>query len=337
MNDRELNEKLKAAKEEADRFFAAWKFNPYRKMIYRRLENPDNYTDSDAFNSPWRLVFNKKVVLASLLLILLALNLFNFSPFKQSPNIGVPISQQPIRFGDNSTTKWVSFFRLDEPDRSKNSLLAVIWDSSPDGDYKMIYSSLLENCDIPHPVSVMDFPGSSSKLLLISSGNKNSGHLHYRLIEYDDSSRAFVTYLEQDFVPYGKVNIEEGIIVEERTVPGIYSAQENEFPRSKGKTVVTRLVPYKIDSKGNLILPTDYIRLNRGDYLTFIGYNTGQHLKITLAGRILDNLHYESFYLTDMPYIQLHAVNPGKGVIILETDMKSGPRKELKLEIEERR
>ncbi|NPV43186.1 MAG: hypothetical protein HPY70_04285 [Firmicutes bacterium] len=201
----------------------------------------------------------------------------------------------------------------------------------------MIYSSLLENCDIPHPVSVVDFLGSSSKLLLISSGNKNSGHLHYRLIEYDDTSRAFVTYLEQDFVPYGKVNIEEGIIVEERTVPGIYSAQENEFLRSKGKTVVTRLVPYKIDSKGNLILPTDYIRLNRGDYLTFIGYNTGQHLKITLSGRILDNLHYESFYLTDIPYIQLHAVNPGKGVIILETDMKSGPRKELKLEIEERR
>lgn len=337
MNDRELNEKLKAAKEEADRFFAGWKFSPYRKMVYRRLENPDYYTGKGLFNSLWGMVFNKKVVLASLLAILLVLNLFNLFPFKQSPDIGVPIAQQPVSLGDNSTTKWVSFFRLDKPDRSKYSLLAVIWDSSPDGDYRMIYSSLLENCDIPHPVSVMDFPGNSSKLLLISSGNKNLGHLHYRLVEYDDSSKAFVTYLEQDFVPYGKINIEEGIIVEERTVPGIYLSRGNETPPSEEKTVVTRFIPYKIDSRGNLVLPTDYVRLNRGDYLTFIGYNDGQYLKINLAGRILENMHYENFPLTGMPYTRLHAINPGKGVIILETDRIRGQGKELTVEIEEGR
>lgn len=335
MNDRELDERLKIASSEAEQFFSRWSFEPYRKLVQKRIEN--GYLNTKRFDrifppgTAWR---NKAVLigLSLLLFIPLVFSVFSSALNRHPQQAGVPIAQHPIKLGDHYDTQWVSFFRLDKPDHNRHNLLAVIWETNAADNYRMVYSSLLEDSDIPNPVSTLDFPESSNKLALISSKNREQGYLHYRLIEYNN--RAFVTYLEQDFVPDGKVDIKEGIIVEERTVSDIRLPKENRSSISKGMTIVTRFIPYKIDSDGNLILSTDHVKLNWGDYLTFVGYNTNRQIKISFIGEILERLCSDNLSGINGYYTQFHAVSPGRGFIILEPDTNKGPGTKLSIEVE---
>ena len=76
--------------------------------------------------------------------------------------MGKPVSQQKINLNDTSyTDNWITFFRINKPDKVLQDNLLRIMGDRKNGDYQMAYSSMFENSSNPEPVKIIDFIMSS--------------------------------------------------------------------------------------------------------------------------------------------------------------------------------
>ena len=116
---------------------------------------------------------------------------------KQQPYgnvVNSPVAEQTISLNgnnslENGSNKYlVSFFPILKPNHEEQSLMIIMWKMDGDGNSEIIYNSLFEKSDEPHPVSTIEFSGADSKLILISSGNRERRYMHYRLVEYSNDT-----------------------------------------------------------------------------------------------------------------------------------------------------
>jgi hypothetical protein len=334
MHDQELEKKLKDARCEADQFFSHWHFNSQREMVHKRVGDQSYGGNKHKSIFPWIVIGKASIVLVSFLFLIwipYRLNILLSTFNGDSSNLGTPLTQQSVTLEQNKSSQWVNFFRLDKPDRKQHNLLAVIWNTNSDGNYKMIYSSLLENSDKPHPVSTIEFPENHNKLALISSSNPKQRHLHYRLIGV--SNDVVKTYWEQDFVPDGKVEVREGMLIERRTVPQVYFKQENMTSLPNHKTVVTYFIPYQINDYGDLVLTTNYVRLGIGEYLAFIGENN-KRIRMSSNEKIIKKLDdNKAVFTTNELRSHFYAFRTGRDILVLEPDTGEGKGQMLQVEV----
>jgi len=274
MKDRELDKKLEQARIEADRFFENLKFAPYRKIVQKKINNSSDGKrrfQIGLLNNKKRIKGVAIIGIFIFLTIFLVPKTWDVYRYRYvSKQMGSPILQQSVKLDNRRLSHWFNFFMLNNPGQKDHNLLAVLWKMEPDGKYKMIYSSLLEETDIPKPPMIMEMPQTNNKFILISSKNKNKEYLHYRLISYEDNT--IKTYLEENFIPDGKIEIKKGTLLEEKVQPDEYLKTKSE-QMSMLRKVVTRFVPYQFTGDGRIILSTNYVKLKKGDYLTLVGDN----------------------------------------------------------------
>lgn len=243
MDDNRLEELLQEAKNQADRFFAGWDLGPSRQKAKSRIQAGD-------FKKSFSLLARREWAKLGLALVFLLLTLFFPYRIRQAKQYAL----QTVTLDERRPSQLVNFVPVTNPAHTGQGLLAVLWGLNPEGQYQVIYSSMFNDSVFPHPVSTLDFPGTPYRMALISSEDSEQKYLHYRLVGYTDQN--VNTILAADYVPGGKLDIEEGKMVEER---------------EDGS--VTHIIPYQIDDKGDLVLSADNIQLQIGEELLLIGFD----------------------------------------------------------------
>lgn len=282
MDDNRLEELLQKAKGESERFFGGWDVDPCRQEVMGRLKR-------EKPNKGFSLVRWGKVAIASACLLVALLVPFTLTKTKQ-------FTPQAITLDKREPAQLVNFVPLASPGQTNHSLLAVLWGVSPEGQYKVVYSSLFNDSAIPHPVYTLDIPGTPYRVALISSEDDQQKYLHYRLIGYTDQS--IDTILAEDYVPGGKLDIDEGKMVEER---------------EDGS--VTHIVPYQIDEEGTLTLSADKVQLQLGEELLLIGLDLSNQVNFSAQEDILQKINEEKE--EDIPKARFSANSVGEECVRL--------------------
>lgn len=264
MNSEYLDKKLKIARNQSEQFFTKFNFEQSRKLVYKRTEDNTNVK----VNLLEKLLNNKLLLKGTVTFFIMIIIVFGARQIGNDCFIenGTPILQQSIQL-DNNTDYLVNYFIVDNPNKD-NNLLAILWKKDLRGDYQVVYSSMMENTNMPNPVTIMNMPFSESKFALVSSRNKDKNFIHYRFIKYSNDS--VMTYLEENYVTEGKIEINNGMLVEERIEPNDYYLQKNNKPISKDSKVYRYFVPVELKSDGNLTLSTNQIKLKEGAILTLL-------------------------------------------------------------------
>jgi len=265
MKDKDLDKILETARNQSEEFFNNFNFEQSRKIVLKKIEN-SNLNKRNFYN---RLLENKifiKGVLATCIIIFVAFISYQIGE-NNFTKIGTPVLQQVVKLDDNENNHLVNYFRVDNPNKG-NNLLAVVWQKDLKGNYQIIYSSILENTDIPNPVTIMNIPFSESKFALVSSSNKDKNFIHYRLIKYNNSNTQ--TYLEENFVPEGKIEINNGMLIEERATPNDYYLQKGNQEILASNKIYRYFIPIELRKDGGVTLTTNKIRLKKGSILTLL-------------------------------------------------------------------
>jgi uncharacterized protein YcfL len=328
MNDRELDQKLKIAKRQADKFFSNWKFEPCTREVEERVNSLSNTSKSKL-----RLKTVSATV-ASLVIILIltfASNKVNLFNNNKASKAGTPILEQLIKLDDYEPAHLINFFQLNNPNGDSQNLLAVLWELDSNGKYQMIYNSILEDVDIPEPVEVMEMPVKHNKLVLISSKNIEQNHLHYRVMSYDNHT--IKTLMEENYVPNGSIEIRNGMIIEKRIEPVKSLNSRSEEPSKEFRQIVTLLVPYQYNEKGDLVLSTNYVRLKRGEYLGFIGSEWDDLYRINYKEKVLKEIGVENNLIKKGLKTKFQAVDLGIEMISIEPKNRTGIAKKLLIEV----
>jgi hypothetical protein len=255
MDDRKLEELLRIAKVESGKFFSDWRFEPLKKEVISRVEN--RRLDRTA---QFTAIRKLGIVLVCILVAVWIPYVLGILPLASHTSI----AQQSINLDDSKPSCLVDFISIDKPDHRGQNIMAVLWGVSPGGDYRVLYNSLFEDSDRPYPVSTIEFPGTGSRLALIYSEDSRQRYLHYRLIGYINES--IKTIIEEDLVQGGKLSIKDGVLIEKRTASNSVDGDLN-----YEKSIVTYIIPYLIDGRGELILSADRLQLNVGEQLMLIG------------------------------------------------------------------
>jgi hypothetical protein len=260
-----LDEKLNTGKKEAERFFNKnIDSDRIRKGIYIRLSNDTPRKKNNG------LLYGKIsiTIAACILLLLITPYLSNtFINYENKDMLGEPINQQLISLNEKAN-QLLNFFKIGEPDKKSSNLLAVLWNEDDHGDYRVVYSNLLENSDKPLPVSMILFPDNENHMALIASVNNRENYVHYRVIGYNDNE--VNTYLMQDYVPNGEVTITDNVIKEKRIMPLEYTQEDSQ---DNNIQTITYYIAYTYNELGNLVLSTDHIRINKGEQIVIFGDN----------------------------------------------------------------
>lgn len=324
MDDKQLDEKLKEAKTEAEHFFSEWKFKPYRKIVHLKVANKS--TVPSLLNRPiqWFLIGKICTALSCMFFLLwipYKLDILQFNSQKNSSVTGLSPVQQSVTLSDSKSTHLVDFFPLQRPSLKDPCLLAVMWEVNPDGNYRMVYSSLLEDSDKPYLVSTIDFPGADNRLVLISSNDSEQKYLHYRLIGYGNDT--IKTFWAQDYVPHGQLRIKDGLLIEERSLNSAVKNPVGNIKASKTETVNTYIVPYEVGDSGELHLPTDHIQLKVDDQLLFIGNDNGKQITISSKEDVVKVVNEGNSALGQNSTTRFHASHTGNDSLILATDINN--------------
>lgn len=298
MDERKLEEVLKAAKNEADRFFCKWDTEPFRRKVNMVVRDE---TEQRCFFASCR---------GKLGAVLVCLLLFILIPLKLSDPSAA--GHQTISLDDRKPACLIDFVPIRGPYGAGQSLLVILWEESPEGRYEIVYSSMFHDSSLPRPVYTLDFPGISNRLALISSEDSQGKYLHYRLIGY--SNQAISTILAEDYVPGGKLGIREGRMVAER---------------KDGQ--VTHIIPYQIDARGEVVLSADQVQLQVGEELLLIGFNLPNPVKFLtredLMKRVNDrNAEYASETL-------FRALDTGEDFLELTPDFGPARSKNLLIKV----
>lgn len=264
MKDRELDDKLKIARHQSEQFFTKLNFEQSRKLVYKRIEN-----NSSIKKNLFERFLNKKLLLKGttvFLLFLVVVYSFMQIDNNKHSNRSTPILQQSIELGDNNNYL-ANYFIVDNPN-NVNNLLAILWKKDLNGNYKIIYSSMMENANIPNPVVIMSMPFSESKFALVSSKNEDGNFIHYRFIKYNNDS--ITTYLEENYVPEGKIEINNGMLIEERVEHNDNYFEKNDKITLQNDKIYRYFIPIEFNNDGSFALSTNEIKLKEGSVLTLL-------------------------------------------------------------------
>jgi hypothetical protein len=239
VDEKRLEELLDTAKKEADQFFSGWE----AQLTSLKISHKNGHKLKDKFPQPnWK----------RLGLVFICLLLCLFIPYQVNKSSNA--LPQSIVLDEREPAQLVDFVPIVNPAHSKHSQLAVLWHINPQGQYELVYSSLFNDSVFPKPVSTLAFPDSPYSMALLSSEDGTKKYLHYRLIGY--SQEDVKTFLAEDYVLGGKLNIEDGKMVEERD-----------------DGLVTHIIPCQVDEDGELLLTADQVELQLGEELLLIGLN----------------------------------------------------------------
>jgi hypothetical protein len=309
MRDKELDAKLEQARTEAAKFFAGWSFTPLREKVHRQLKS------TVSFNRRRRLQIGPLVAAALLLVAVFVLRQPGYLPSTPGRLCSIPdrpIAQYTLDLKDGSE-HWLSFFRIVQPNRQDQRLLAVIWgqDTKQPQGYSPLYSSVLGVGGSPGPALPVEFPGSREPWVLILSQNQdlNKPYLHYRALGFDGTQ--VTTYWEQDYVPAGRLEVHSGLIVEWRQARSEFKNLDRPGQPGSDKSdkEVHFLVPYQL-GPDKVIAPTELLQLKTGQYISFIG-NEGE-IRTVVEGTALQRLAQEG----NSP--QFFAAHSGKSIVLLQ-------------------
>lgn len=260
MDEKKVEELLKTAKREADQFFTGWEVKP--ASIKPRHTPFQASLKESFFQLPW-----KKMGFIFVCLLFLMLP---YQVNKSSKTL-----PQAIVLDEREPAQLVDFVPISSPVHSTQSMLAILWNISPEGQYELVYSSVFNDSVFPKPVYTLDFPGSPHRMALISSEDGEKKYLHYRLIGY--SQEDVKTLLAEDYVLGGKLGVVDGKMVEERN-----------------DGLVTHIIPCQIDEKGELLLTADQVELQLGEELLLIGLNFPGRVDFSPGKDVLEEVSNQS-------------------------------------------
>lgn len=301
MDDNRLEELLQEAKSQADRFFAGWDLGPSRQKAKSRIQAGD-------FKKSFSLLARREWAKLGLALVFLLLTLFFPYRIRQAKQYAL----QTVTLDERRPSQLVNFVPVTNPAHTGQCLLAVLWGLNPQGQYQVIYSSMFNDSVLPHPVSTLDFPGTPYRMALLSSEDSEQKYLHYRLIGYADQN--INTIFAADYVPGGKLDLEEGKMVEER---------------EDGS--VTHIIPYQIDDKGDLILSADKIQLQLGEKLLLIGFDLSNQINFIAREEAIRKIDEENE--ADKPKARFAASNVGEDYIRLTPNYNPAKGKTLYIRV----
>jgi hypothetical protein len=151
VDERELDRKLKAARDEADRFFSNWEGDGFRKKVHRRIAGATDGGRWQVRNRIKRLV-PLLCAVAVCIIIVLWLPGLRGGPF---PNIqenggSVPLGNKasvPLNMAKQydasaggQSAHLPDFLPIDRPMDKDYDLLVVIWKDSNKDDYEVVYN-----------------------------------------------------------------------------------------------------------------------------------------------------------------------------------------------------
>jgi len=262
----DLEKDLLKARNESNKFFSKFPCDTLNETIFLKIKN-DRKSRLSKKPLNFRLAA-KLSVLSACCIVLLAVIFslktgFSFDDNKQL-SLGKPVSQQLIKFDNSDLYQWLYFFNINKPDKIDDNLLAVIWNSNTSGDYEMAYSSLLENSNKPCPITTITFPNDQASLVIISSQNDDKKYIHYRVLGYKENE--FMSFIEQNYVTGGKIEVVDGVLKETRLAPNTYINEGDEM-----RQLITYYIPYQSNESGDIILPVKSLKVNKGEFIAIIG------------------------------------------------------------------
>ncbi|MFZ7102409.1 MAG: hypothetical protein ACOWWO_07100 [Peptococcaceae bacterium] len=326
MKDRnDIEKNLAQAKDEADKFFSGFPEEHMHKKVFHNLESPHkNFSGRSCF--PQGLVEKVSAFAICAVVLLAVIVVFSGGLSLEEGKmtaLGQPISQQLLKLDHTDLNQWLHFFKISKPDKINDNLLAVIWEAGRNGDYEMVYSSLFENSSKPCSAALIVFPENQPSMAVISSRNEDNQYIHYRVIGYKDDQ--ILTYLEQNYVTGGELEVVDGVLKEKRFIPEI--SVEDISP------VVTYYIPYQATEEGDIILAAENLSINKGEHIAIIGDEETpiEALNAELflnweTGRELLNAN------RNMPL--LYAENPGQEDLLIKP-LKGGRLKKISVEVRE--
>lgn len=273
MDINDMDKLLSRAKMEADKFFRDYSDEIIGKAVYSRIRTQDEHNQSTIYDISRKNKILRRTVPAAIIActLLVSLSVFFFSGIlnqKKIASLGEPVSQEMIKLNESDSSQLLDYFKINKPEQTGDSLLAVIWDSEHDGQYEMVYSSLFENSDQPGPILMIYFPHNQPDMAVISSENKDMQYIHYRVVGY--SKNQITTLMEKNYIDGGEIEVQNGVLKETRLVPGF------------SDKIVTHYIPYQLNESGDIISSLQNIKINTGEYVTFIG-NTSDPVEVSYS------------------------------------------------------
>ncbi|HHW48304.1 MAG TPA: hypothetical protein GXX14_06770 [Clostridiaceae bacterium] len=328
MNEQDLEKLLKKGKKETENFFSHVCLNSIRNTVHNKISEQSSGQKAQKEKPIIKhclrfLPVNAAITAMSLLIIISLLIGTGIVRLKQEHGtkaINTPVAEQTISLNDDNSSEngnrsyLVSFFPINKPNHEEQSLMIIMWKIGSDGNSEMVYSSLFEKSDEPYPVSTIEFSDANSKLILISSGNRERRYMHYRLIEY--SNDTISTLWSQDFVPDGKLGVKDGIVVEQRSLNGTYS-DSSMSDNPNANTRISYIVPYKTGSMGEVFLPVEKLNVRVGEQILLVGDNSENSLRIFSEKGIIKEVGYESNAYGKEQGLVFQAANKGDDVLSL--------------------
>jgi len=300
MDERQLDDLLKNGKREAGEFFSHINSDSIRKVVLRGIsENsssePEKRRTRYSQFRPRALALKAGTVSVCLIIVLLLLFGLNGSkPGLKENNI---LAQQAVSLDSSDRDYIISFMPLNMPNNNERSLMALLWEMDGVSGPEIVYSSLFEQCDEPYPVSTIVFPGTNGKVVLISSGDSRRRYMHYRLIGHSNDS--VTTLWAQDYVPEGKLGINNGVLEQ--------SNQDN--------TLVSYIVPYKTNNAGEFFLPVESIKVRVGEQILLVGDDTSGQLKVSSEKGMIRKIDNSDLIYDSGHNLAFQAFNKGEDTL----------------------
>ncbi|NLK35893.1 MAG: hypothetical protein GX301_10755 [Gracilibacteraceae bacterium] len=307
MSDRKLEELLKKAKVESEQFFSDWNYESLKEKVISETESRRSHR-AELFGTARKL----GIALACILVAVWIPYRFGALPLKT----GTSVTQQAINLDDSKPSYLVDFIPIGKPDHRGQSIMAVLWGESPGGEYKVFYSSLFEDSDRTYPVSTIEFPGTGSRLALIYSEDSRQNYLHYRLIGY--INEGIKALIEENLVQGGKLSIRDGVLVEQRA-------------ESNLGDMVTYIIPYLIDGKGELVLSADRLQLNVGEQLMLIGIDENKGVQFFSEENSVRKINEKN--PEDISIVRYNAFSAGEDYLLLTPDSDKAKVKNLHIRV----
>lgn len=251
MNDEKLDRHLKQAKEEAQAFFAHTDEEVLRKAVHGRLrqEKPAKRVR--------RIPKLGIACAAAVLVCILCVGGISFrtAPPKETGQQSTIQTESPVLLDAETGDGYRVGYYPVATGAEEPALAAVFWEGDEQNRH-MVYSSIFENSDTPYPAVILDFPGNAEeKMVLVSTGSEGEDYLHYRLVRLGAGQAADAW--TQDFVPGGRVGIQNGVIV----------VRQEDAAHSHN----LYFVPYTANGNGIIELAVQSLDMKVGDGLVFIG------------------------------------------------------------------
>ncbi|HHY78283.1 MAG TPA: hypothetical protein GX498_07250 [Clostridiales bacterium] len=299
------------AKKDVDKFFSGFPYANLNKSVHCNLKNGRKPVSVNTINYKLSLKYSALGICILLLLIGGFYN-YNEKSFRSDASMGEPISKQMLKFEDENIYQWLHFFKINKPYHKDNNLLAVIWNPINNGDFEMVYSSMFENSSKPLPVHIIGFPENKSSIIIISSIDDDEKYIHYRIISYKDNK--LFTFVEQNYVIGGKIEVVDGAIKETRLVPKNLVGKNGEQDMRR---IVTYFIPYQLDKYGNITLPLEELKINKGEHVAIIG-DDSVPIEISDSKLLLDWNRDDSLVNINNDIKHLYACNSGNEYIYIK-------------------